>query len=175
MSFFSEFFRHPRELGALTESSKFLARTMARPTEGVKEVVEFGAGTGPVTTEILKYLPEDGRLTSFEVNPKFCREMEKIRDNRLKVVNDGAENCGKYVNNLDCIVSGLPLAVFTEQQREKILNICSNCKKYVQLQYTPVFGKQIKGMFDEVHTKFVPLNIPPAFVYVCSNGQPEAS
>lgn len=169
MSFFSEFFRRPRELGALTESSRFLARTMAKPTEGVKEVVEFGAGTGPVTTEILKYMPEDGKLTSFEVNPKFCRELEKIKDKRLKVVNDGAENYAKYVDNIDCVVSGLPLAVFTDDLREQILDICTSSKKYIQLQYTPVLGKQIKKTFKNVDTKFVPLNIPPAFVYVCSN------
>jgi phospholipid N-methyltransferase len=141
---------------------------MAKPTKGVKEVVEFGAGTGPVTTEILKYMPEDGKLISFEVNPKFCRELEKIKDKRLKVVNDGAENYAKYVDNLDCVVSGLPLTVFPEDLRQQMLDISKNCKTYVQLQYTPVLGKQIKKIFDQVDTRFVPLNIPPAFVYICS-------
>jgi phospholipid N-methyltransferase len=168
-NFLSEFFLHPREIGAVTESSKFLARTMAKPSKDIKHVVEFGAGTGPVTTEILKILPEDGRLTCFEVNPKFCRKLEEIKDNRLKIINDGAENCSKYVDNLDCIISGLPLTVFTDIQREEILSITGSCKKYIQLQYTPVLGKKIKKQFKKVTTKFVPLNIPPAFVYVCSN------
>ena len=52
---------------------------------------------------------------------------------------------------------------------EQILRIAGRARRYVQLQYTPVLGKRIKKYFGEVKLKFVPQNLPPAFIYVCKN------
>jgi len=131
------------------------------------QVVEFGSGTGPVTREILKRLPQNGRLTCFEINPEFCRCLEQIGDPRLRVVNDDAVHCGRYVGRPDCVVSGLPLTLFDGQARETILTIAGRSGRYVQLQYTPVLGRDIRRYFSDVRLKFVALNLPPAFVYVC--------
>ncbi len=164
--FVSQFFRHPRQIGTVTQSGRSLAATMAEEIGRSREVVEFGAGTGPVTEEILRRLPEDGRLTCFEINPAFCRELERIDDTRLRVVNDDAKNCENYVSHPDCVVSELPLALFDRRDQEEILAITSRSKTYIQLQYTPVLGKTIKRYFPHVKRKFVPRNLPPAFVYV---------
>jgi phospholipid N-methyltransferase len=169
LQFVCEFFRHPQEVGTLTQSSKVLAKKMAEETNGSEEVVEFGAGTGSVTAEILKQLPENGRLTCFEINPNFCKHLEAIDDSRLRVINDDAKNCEQYVENLDCVVSGLPLALFGDSKKDTILAITSKSKRYIQLQYTPLLGKRMKQYFPEVKLKFVPQNFPPAFVYVCES------
>jgi phospholipid N-methyltransferase len=94
--------------------------------------------------------------------------LEKINDSRLKVINDDAKNCEQYVDNLDCIVSGLPLSLFNKSKKERILAITSKSKRYIQLQYTPFLSKKIKHYFSDVKLKFVPQNFPPAFIYVCS-------
>jgi phospholipid N-methyltransferase len=169
LHFVWQFFRHPTQVGTFTQSSKTLARKMAEQIDGSLEVVELGAGTGPVTTEILKRLPQNGRLTCFEINPKFCRDLERINDPRLKVINDDAGNCERYVDNLDCIVSGLPLAWFTESKQQEIFAITRKSKRYIQLQYTPLLGKKMRNYFSQVKLKFVPQNLPPAFIYVCKN------
>jgi phospholipid N-methyltransferase len=167
LHFARQFLRHPRQLGTFTQSSRALARKMAEEIGGSSQVVEFGPGTGPVTREILKRLGEDGRLTCFEVNSDFCRCLEQIDDSRLRVINDDASKCEQYVDHLDCVVSGLPLTWFSKEARERILAISSTSETYVQLQYTPMLSDAIKRHFADVRVKFVPRNLPPAFVYVC--------
>jgi len=168
LRFVYEFLKYPIQVGTFTASSKFLAKKMAEQIDGSAEVVEFGAGTGSVTAEILRRLPENGRLTCFEINPHFCKCLEKINDERLTVINDDAKNCEHYVDGLDCIVSGLPLTLFAKTKKERILAITSKSKRYIQLQYTPFLGKKMKHYFSDVKLKFVPQNFPPAFIYVCS-------
>lgn len=168
-NFIYEFLKHPTEIGTFTQSSRFLARAIARQIDGNSDVIEFGAGIGAVTTEILKRLPAEGRLTCFEVNPRFCRHLLRINDTRLKVINDDAVNCEKHVRNIDCIVSGLPLTLFNKSKREKILAISSKSKRFIQLQYAPVLKECVENQFSDVKLKFIPLNFPPAFVFVCVN------
>jgi len=42
------------------------------------------------------------------------------------------------------------------------------------LQYTPLLKKKMKGHFSDVTMRFVPQNLPPAFIFVCksSNNHP---
>jgi len=168
LRFVREFFKYPLQVGTFTQSSKVLAKKMAEEINGSVRIVEFGAGTGSVTVEILKRLPENGRLTCFEINPQFCKRLEKIPDARLQIINDDAQNCERYVDDLDCIVSELPLTLFTESKKERILAITSRSDRYIQLQYMPLLGRKMKQYFSDVKLKFVPQNLPPAFIYVCS-------
>ena len=168
LRFAYEFLKYPIQVGTFTQSSKVLAKKMAEQINGSAKVVEFGAGTGSVTTEILKRLPENGRLTCFEINSKFCKQLEKINDSRLQIINDDAKNCEHYVDGVDCIVSGLPLTLFAKSKKERILAITSKSKRYIQLQYTPLLSKKMRHYFSDVKLKFVPQNVPPAFIYVCS-------
>ena len=165
--FVQEFFKCPREMGTVSPSSEVLSKKMAQQINGAVNVIEFGPGRGAVTFEILKCLPENGRLTCFEINPGFCLHLENINDPRLNIVNDDAANCERHVENLDYIVSSLPLRLFDKAHRTKILDISSKSKKYIQLQYSPFLGKNLRVYFKNVRTKFVPLNFPPAFVYIC--------
>lgn len=167
LRFARQFLRHPKQCGTFTQSGRVLARRMAEEVRGSHQVVEFGSGTGPVTREILKELPEDGCLTCFEINPDFCRCLEQIGDPRLRVINDDARNCERYIEDADCVVSGLPLTLFSKDAVEQILSISSKSGKYVQLQYTPVLSREIRRHFSDVKLRFVPQNLPPAFVYVC--------
>ena len=66
LRFARQFLRHPKQLGTMMQSGKVLARRMAREVRESVDVVEFGAGTGPVTREILKELPENARLTCLD-------------------------------------------------------------------------------------------------------------
>lgn len=171
--FIYESLKHPIEIGTLVQSSRFLANKMAREIEG-KKIVEFGAGTGSITSKLLAHLPEDGKLTCFEINKRFCNnDLEEIRrkDSRLRIINDDVENLEKYVNSaeLDCIVSSLPLALMGKEKREKLLELSSKAKKYIQMQYTPFLLKKLKNYFSNVKVKFTPFNFPFAFIYVCSN------
>ncbi|HNS20292.1 MAG TPA: rRNA adenine N-6-methyltransferase family protein [Sedimentisphaerales bacterium] len=167
LRFARQFLLHPKQLGTVVQSGRALASRMADEVGPSVHVVEFGAGTGPVTREILRRLPANATLTSFEINRDFCRCLEEIDDPRLEVVNDDALRCDRYVDQPDCIVSGLPLTLFDGQAREAILAIARRAGRFVQLQYTTAITRDLRRYFSDVRLQFVPLNFPPAFVYVC--------
>ena len=169
VKFINEFIKHPRQVGAVAESSVFLARKLASQINGATNVVEFGSGTGCVTTEILRCLPENGKLTCFEINSYFCSQLRTIKDSRLKIINDDVQNCSRYIEQFDCILSCLPLRIFDKSKREKIIALLSKSKTYIQFQYTPFLRSTLKQYFRDVKVEFVFLNFPPAFVYISSN------
>jgi phospholipid N-methyltransferase len=166
IKFAVEFLKNPKQVGAVAESSPFLARKMAQQIDGATNIVEFGSGTGSVTREILRHLPESGRLTCLEINPSFCEHLKEIKDSRLKVINDDVQNCDKYIDDSDCILSGLPLGNFNKSKREQVFALSSKSKTYIQFQYTPFLVPKLKRYFRDVKVKFVLLNFPPAFVYI---------
>ncbi|MFA5292357.1 MAG: SAM-dependent methyltransferase [Phycisphaerae bacterium] len=174
IKFIREFLKNPKEVGAVAESSPFLARKMAQHIGQAINIVEFGPGTGSVTTEILRHMPKNSRLTCLEINPNFCERLRKIKDSRLKIVNDDIQNCSRYVERPDCILSGLPLANFNNSEKEKIFALTSKSQTYIQFQYNPFLRPKLKRYFKDVKVKFVPLNIPPAFVYISKNPRSEA-
>ncbi len=168
LNFISQFAKRPRELGAITQSSRALSRRMAREVRGTERVVELGAGLGPVTREILNYLPAHGQLVCFERNAGFCRNLEQLDDPRLQIIHGDAVNSERYVEEADCVVSGLPLTLFEKNKRRRILRIMSKARKCVQLLYTPKIGLEMRGYFREVKVGLVPWNFPPALVYVAT-------
>ena len=163
-----ESFKHPKQVGTFVSSSKHAGKIMAQQLNGEPHVLEFGAGTGSITTEILNHLPKNDRLTCFEINPRFCDQLRKIEDRRLEVINDDAKNAENYFESVGCIVSALPLTIADKDSREQILDIASRASTFIQLQYTPFLAKKLKALFSKVRTKFVLFNIPPVFIYVCN-------
>lgn len=167
LRFLRESFKHPIQVGTLTQSTKYAAKKMVRHLDGDEKILEFGPGVGNVTKEILKRLPKNGQLTCFEINPNFCDSLRSIKDPRLRVINDDAGNFEQHVDDFDCIISVLPLNLLKKSQREKIIAKSSKSKLFIQLQYTPFLANKMKRYFKDVKIEFAPLNFPPAFIYVC--------
>lgn len=176
---FSDFVRHPRRVGALVPSSEFLTKEIVKRIDFqlCRNIVELGPGVGTFTKAIIKKSADDSRLFCFEVNKKFCLYLEQaIPDKRLVVINSGAEKMlsglKQYgLKRVDCIVSGLPFKNFSVQKRKKILReirMSLNGKgRFILFQYTNGLEKMLENYFGKVSRKFVALNIPPCFVYIC--------
>lgn len=169
--FLKQIVKNPRQVGALSQSSPSLSRRIAEGIGSCKRIIELGAGTGVVTKEILKLLPPDGRLTSFEINPVLCECLDQIKDDRFTLVNGDALHCEQHDPECDCLVSELPLALFEADFVNQIIDIGVRIGRYVQLQYVPLMTRQLKGRFNDVRIKFVPVNMPPACVYVCRDAK----
>ncbi|MDP3765795.1 MAG: rRNA adenine N-6-methyltransferase family protein [Nanoarchaeota archaeon] len=176
---FSNFIKKPREVGSVAPSSKFLTKEIIGNInfKRSENIIELGPGVGTFTKAILKRAKPDARLLCFEINKKFCRHMAKnIIDKRLTIVNAGAEkmssNLKKFkIKNADCIVSGLPFLGFSVAKKARILqevdNSLSDKGKFILFQYTNGLSKMLESYFSKVNRKFVPLNMPPSFVYIC--------
>lgn len=177
--FITEVLKSTGTIGALSPSSSFLAKKMIAPIQfqNTKCIVEFGPGTGVFTHKILENLPLDAKLLAFEINPVFIEELEAIKDNRLVIINDSAEKIEDYLtkynfSSADYIVSSLPFAMIPDDVVHRILinsdKALTKNGKYIQFQYSLNAKKKLKDYFSSVKINFTLLNIPPAFVYVCS-------
>jgi phospholipid N-methyltransferase len=75
------------------------------------------------------------------------------------------------IEHLDCVVSGLPFFNFPQAIRNQLLEQITLSLKpngsFIAFQYSLQMNKQFSQHFVVDKIKFVGLNFPPAFVYVC--------
>jgi len=143
--------------GAITETSRKVEIEICKhlPREENKLIVEFGIGHGNITREILNTISLSSKLYAFEVNKKFCDYVRKnISDERLVIINDGAENHQKYLNQeIDGVVSSIPFSFFSKEKSQKIVQDAYNLMRqnthFSQVLLTKFNFKK----FQEVFTK----------------------
>lgn len=176
--FLKESLKHFKTVGTVTRSSRYLSRGVVKHArvQNAKVVVELGAGDGVMTRHILKVLPADAILFSFEVNAHFCKQIMKINDPRLKVINLSAEKMqeviGKYgFQQVDAVISALPFSVFPLELTYSIVGLSfdilkENCR-FVQIHYTLKIKKIYEQIFGNIKSFFEFRNIPPAFIFAC--------
>jgi phosphatidylethanolamine/phosphatidyl-N-methylethanolamine N-methyltransferase len=90
MRFIKTWLEKPLDIGAVSPSSRVLARAMARYVDPAKQgpVIELGPGTGPVTEALVERGIDPSRLVLVEFDPvsavcsarairlqRWCREM----------------------------------------------------------------------------------------------------
>jgi phospholipid N-methyltransferase len=139
-------------------------------------IVELGAGDGAITSYILEKMAPNSTLLVFEINPELCTILSKIDDKRMILINDGAENLDDHLTKhgiaeVDMIISAIPFLVLPDDITNKILTLCSQMLKkggiFVQMHYIKAVKTMYKRIFGNVHTYFVPVNIPPGYVFKC--------
>ena len=80
------FVKHPRMLGSLIPSSRFLVERVLRQIDWARArtIVEYGPGVGTITGEILRRLRPDGSLVTIEMNRDFVSYLRRTSpDQRL--------------------------------------------------------------------------------------------
>ncbi len=178
--FFTEFIKRGFRVGAVAPSSKHLVKKMIDPIDfsKVKCIVEFGPGTGNITYELLNKMPQDAILIVFEINKEFCEQLKTINDPRIRIISDSAENLEMYLikNNIakvDYIVSSLPFTLIPNFIVRKILKIAGQVLKpkgaFIQYQYSLNAYVKMRKTFKNVDLNFTPINLPPAFIFTCTN------
>lgn len=183
ITFFREAIKNLSTSGTLVPSSKFLVKGMLADInfENARVLVEFGPGSGIITTEILKRMHPDARLICFEINDNFYKHLATIKHPQLSIVKTSAVSIKEVIQkqgfeSVDCVISSLPLAIMPPGVSLDILEnaysvLCEN-GIYLQYQYSLQNKKDLKQVFGQyVKIKFVTLNIPPAFVYFCKKIQ----
>jgi len=176
VAFLHKFILEPRKIGSITPSSSFLTNTMLAnlPWDHMETIVELGAGTGVFTHFIAEHKKESCQVLVIE------RDFNMRK--RLRITHPAFHYGAKaekldwllYRHNLppaDCMISGLPFAAFSESLRNKIIATVYRSLKpggiFVAFQYSLQMRKTFKACFHKVSIDFVPLNMPPAFVYYC--------
>lgn len=176
VTFLRSFLAHPRQVGAVLPTSRRAVRDMLDLADftQVRCVVEFGAGTGVYTGEILDRLPAGARLLAFEVDTGLADVLRsRCDDSRLRVLTDSAANVDAYLDGepVDIVVSGLPFTSLPAELGRTILDRAAQSLRpggvMLVLQYSPFIRQQLSAVFSSVRWRLSPLNLPPAFLFAC--------
>lgn len=182
-----EFIADPEMVGAIAESSSFLARMIVEglDLQNAGAVLEYGPGTGAVTDFILRELNPAAKFVAIELNPEFAAHF-RARHPDVTLIEDSVANARAICDHAgieaaDCIVSGLPWGGFPADLQVKFMDAMMTVLKpggaFVTFAYVHAAGLQPRGRrfaallpryFTTVtKSPVVWLNVPPAFVYRC--------
>jgi len=152
--------------------------------ESAEAVLEYGPGTGVFTQAILRELKPGARFAAIELNPHFA-DIFTSRYPDILLFRDSVANARRIcdregIRAVDCIVSGLPWAAFSESMQttylEEMMRVLKPGGRFVTFAYVHGlalqrgrrFAKMLPNYFTTVSkSPVVWLNLPPAFVYRC--------
>ncbi len=177
VSFLRSWIERPLSTGAVTPSSKILARTMARYVDPHSDgpVVELGPGTGPVTEALVEAGVAPSRLVLVEFNPTFCRIL-RARYPEATLVQGDAYSLRRLLETLllqpaAAVVSGLPLVTKPIKMRLRLIRDAFDLMlpgaPFVQFTYSVASPlPQRLGGFSAEASERIWMNLPPARVWV---------
>lgn len=176
----------PGSTGAIIPSSDELARRMVEFANPAPDAViaEYGPGTGVFTNRILQSMLPDQKFFAIEINEDFAVALRK-RFPKLHLHVGCASRVAEYcreegVDRVDCVISGLPWAIFPDEIQEKILgammDVLPKGGTFVTFAYLQGlvmsagrnFKRNLKKHFSHVENSGVIwMNLPPAIIYRC--------
>ncbi|HEX5726327.1 MAG TPA: rRNA adenine N-6-methyltransferase family protein [Longimicrobiaceae bacterium] len=178
--FARNFLKHPRMLGSVIPSSRFLIRELVAEIDWrrARVLVEYGPGVGNITAELLRRMPPDAVLFVFETNADFVGHLRRsLRDPRLHVVHGSAEEADAVLARhgrprADYVVSGIPFSTIPPAARESILRrtrgLLHPDGKFLVYQFSGAVLPHLVRTFRHVRKDFEPLNILPARLFYCT-------
>ena len=165
-----------KNVGAVTSTSEHVVKKLVEKInfKNAEIIVEYGPGNGVITRILLDNMKPNAGLYVFETNKNFIDNLSQIKDNRLFIINDDAENAkfilkNKYqVESVDYIISTIPFTFIEKRKRRKIIyksfSLLNESGRFITYQYSWLIFNLIKRRFKSVQWKFVLLNLPPAFI-----------
>ena len=176
-AFLRSFLAHPRAVGALVPTSRRAVSDMldlAR-VEDASLLVEFGAGSGVYTRELLRRMSPSARLVAFEVDERLAAGLAaEIDDPRLHLVTASAEDVESHLDGgrVDLLVSALPFTSLPAAVRRRALDVSPQILSphgvMLVLQYSPFVQRELERRFACVERRLSPVNLPPAFLFRCT-------
>lgn len=182
------FFKDLKQVGAIAPSSKFLAKDLvtqlkkrlAHAACPPLNILEIGAGTGPLTKQITKHLRPQDQFDIVEIHKKFYQIIKaKYQQPNLRIHHTDILNFQPELR-YNFIFSSLPYENMPEeisrQIWEKKLELCSSDAyisyfKYVKFRnFKCDFEEKVVSKFSQ-NKKFVFLNLPPAKIYTLEINQ----
>ena len=177
---FSDFMRHlvrqPMQVGALSPSSRHLASSLVEGMRPGSRVIELGAGTGAVTRAILDAGVRSCDLTLVEKNEEFADLLEQHFPG-TNVIRANAVSLRHYLcpntELADFVVSGLPLLLFPERTKLRLLSQIfrqlreDGCLyQFTYGVWCPISRSTLRCLGLEASLiKITVRNFPPAFTY----------
>ncbi len=176
--FIKTWLEKPLDIGAVSPSSRVLARAMARSVDPDHPgpIIELGPGTGPVTEALVERGIDPARLVLVEFDPVFCRLL-RSRYPGARVVQGDAYRLKPLLEDLltepaAAIVSSLPLLTKPIRTRLRLIHdafaLMQASAPFVQFTYsmtTPPIPKGLARVAAQASER-IWMNLPPARVWV---------
>jgi len=165
-----------RNVGAIISTSNPVVEKIINKInfENAEIIVEYGPGNGVITRILLDNMKSNAALYVFETNENFIEALNRIRDNRLFIIKDDADNAkhvleSKYqIERVDYIVSTIPFSFIDNNKKRRIINnsfmLLRKKGRFITYQYSLLIYNLIKWRFGSAQWKLVLLNLPPAFI-----------
>ena len=185
--FAKNFLQHPRMLGSLIPSSRFLVDRLLNKVNWARArtVVEYGPGVGTITGRILSRMAAEARLVVFEMNEDFVSYLNRsYPDPRLHVVHGSAETVQRELDRLkldgaDYIISGIPFTTMPVELRDKIMRESREALNpggaVLVYQFTRAVLPYLRTHFNQIDQDFELRNILPARLFYCRQEALEVS
>ena len=194
VEFFQAFIREPASVGALSPSSRSLAKAMIQGfvLQKADTVIEIGPGTGAFTGLIRERIGKKTTFITLELDCLYARSLKRRFPN-LVVYNDSAERMQDYLalhgkQKANYIISGLPWATLPLGVQNRVMDAVLTSLApdgvfttfaYLHARWLPKavqFRRNLELHFDRVETSPVVWgNLPPAFVYRCTRSKARPS
>lgn len=174
--FFKQWLRSPKSMGSVIPSSRWLARAVAAEVAWApgQAVVELGGGTGAITQGLIaRGIPRD-RLVVIELDGELARYLKERLPGCLVIQGDATrleEILARHeVGEVGTVISGLPMVGMPQSFQRAIIDQGFKTVRpggfMLQYSYSPVSPVPAKKLgIDARIARFVPANVPPAFVW----------
>lgn len=140
--FLSRYVQNPNVVGALAPSSRKLSAAVSEPYRRCTrscDVLEVGAGTGPVTRYLGTILKPGDTLDICEIEDEFADILERDilsrpefakpkADGRVRVLHHAIQELASD-KKYDFVISGLPLTAFELSDVEEVFSVIRACLK----------------------------------------------
>lgn len=184
--FFRKFLAKGRTISSAVPSSPSLVAGVLRPIDWSKPatIVELGAGTGPVTQEILENMRPHHRFVAVENDGDFCEVLRRRFPEANLLQCDATrvrEPLAKLgIHKVDYVLSGLPTPSLPKRAAVRLWQWLREAMTpngmFIQITVAPVLFKGFyHRLFDSVNYRMVWMNVPPGGVYYCSRPRPHLS
>jgi phosphatidylethanolamine/phosphatidyl-N-methylethanolamine N-methyltransferase len=178
--FMAQWARAPLRMGSLVPSSQVLARAMTRQIpasalSGGEYVVELGGGTGSITAGLLAGGIAPDRLIVIEADHGLAEHLTR-RFPGVTILCGNAEKletllAARGIHAAAAIVSGLPLLLFPQESRDRIVRGCMALlgPSRPLIQFTYGLSSPLPHLAYGLEAKRVERvwrNLPPAAVWI---------
>lgn len=180
--------RNITEDGLIVSSSGFLVNNMLSRVDFSRplKILEIGSGRGAFTREILRRMAAGSSLDVCEIKEEYNPWIEALiaghPEHPVQLHNQCVTRFLRDNRDFDVIISSLPLKNFERMNDDNeflnavLTSFHDGLKEgghYLQYQYFRSNLSDIERVFGKSAdaASFVPLNIPPAFVYHMTRGE----
>lgn len=163
-----------KRVGAITISSKHTIKRIIKELKpGCKYIVEYGAGSGVITKEILKILPSDGRVIALELNYNLFKALSGIKDKRLtplykNVIQVSRDFLPFGLPRIDAVISGIPFSFLKKAERKEVVKNThdglAEGGRFIVYQTSLLALPILKKNFKKVRYRLELRNLPPYFI-----------